>query len=59
MDACGDVMMLRNMQINGEVSSVDLVSVFAQRCNKIGRKLNLITEEYYNEALDEARVKDL
>ncbi len=59
VDACGDVTMLRNMQINGEVSSVDLVSVFAQRCNKIGRKFNLITEEYYNEALDEARAKDL
>ncbi len=59
LDACGDVTMLRNMQINGEVSSVDLVSVFAQRCNKIGRKFNLITEEYYNEALDEARAKDL
>jgi hypothetical protein len=59
VEACGDVTMLRNMQINGEVSSVDLVSVFAQRCHTIGRKFNLVTEEYYHEALDEARVKDL
>ena len=59
VDACGDVTMLRNMQINGEVTSVDIVSVFAQRCHTIGRKFNLVTEEYYNEALDEARLKDL
>jgi hypothetical protein len=59
VDACGDVTMLRNMQINGEVTSVDIVSVFAQRCHTIGRKFNLVTEEYYYEALDEARVKDL
>ena len=57
--ACGDVALLRNLQINGEVSSVDIVSFFAQRCHTIGRKLNLVTEEYYNEALDEARYKDL
>jgi Asp-tRNA(Asn)/Glu-tRNA(Gln) amidotransferase A subunit family amidase len=59
VDACGDVAMLRNMQINGEVTSVDIVTVFAQRCHTIGRKLNLVTEEYYYEALDEARAKDL
>lgn len=59
VDACGDVAMLRNMQINGEVTSVDIVTVFAQRCHTIGRKLNLVTEEYYYEAIDEARAKDL
>ena len=34
------------------------MSVYAQRCHTIGRSLNLVTEEYYDEALQMAREKD-
>jgi hypothetical protein len=35
-----------------------LVTVFSERCYTIGRKLNLIAEEYYDEALEIAKEKD-
>ncbi len=47
------------MQIKGEVTSVEIVSVYSQRCYTIGRKLNLVAEEYYQEALEIAKEKDL
>jgi hypothetical protein len=53
-----DVTTLREMQIRGEVTSVEIVSVFAQRAHTIGRKFNYVTEEYYNEAFEEARLRD-
>ena len=53
-----DVSSLRQMQINGEVTSVEIVAVYSQRCYSIGRKLNLVSEEYYDEALKMAEQKD-
>lgn len=46
------------MLINREVTSVELVSFYAKRCYEIGRKLNLLTGEYYKEALAIAKIKD-
>ena len=46
------------MQIKGEVTSVDIVSTFAERCHTIGRQLNLVTEEYYDEAFLIAAERD-
>lgn len=45
-----DTGVLRDMQIKGEVSSLEIVAVYAKRCHTIGRSLNLVTEEYYDEA---------
>lgn len=53
-----DVNQLRELQIKGEISSVEIVNVFAKRCHRIGRKLNLVTEEYYDEAIEMAKIKD-
>ena len=53
-----DLSTLRSLQITGEVTSVDLVSFYSKRCSTIGRQLNLITEEFYEEALEMAREKD-
>lgn len=50
-----DITQLRQLQIDGRCTSVEIVSVFAKRCHKIGRDLNLVTEEYYDEALVEAK----
>ena len=41
------------------MTSVDIVAVYSQRAHTIGRQLNLVTEEYYTEALEEARLKDI
>ena len=46
------------MQIKREVTSFEIVTVFSQRSYDIGRRLNLVTEEYYEEALIEAKEKD-
>jgi amidase len=46
------------MQKALEVTSVEIVSVYAQRSHKIGRQLNLVTEEYYDEALAMAAQSD-
>jgi hypothetical protein len=40
------------MLIKNEATSVDLVNVFGERCYTFGRKLNLVTEEFYEEALE-------
>ena len=53
-----DVEELRKLQISREVTSADIVAVYSQRAHTIGRQLNLVTEEYYNEALIEAKKKD-
>ena len=44
--------------IKGSFTSVDLVNVYGKRCYTIGRKLNLTTEENFDEALSEAEIKD-
>jgi hypothetical protein len=46
------------MLLKKEVSSVDLVNIYAERCYTIGRKLNLLTEEFYEEALAIATIRD-
>ena len=53
-----DVTQLREMQIRREITSQDIVSVYSHRCHTIGRSLNLVTEEYYDEALLMAKEKD-
>ena len=45
--------------LKGTFNSVDLVNVFGKRCYTIGRQLNLITEENYEEALKEAADRDI
>ncbi len=44
--------------MKGTFTSVDLVNVYGSRCQTIGRELNLITEENYEEAMAEAKIKD-
>ena len=46
------------MQINKEVTSVEIVAVYSKRSYTIGRQLNLVTEEYYEEALKMAAERD-
>ena len=53
-----DLTDLRQMLLNREVTSEDLVNVFGKQCYTIGRKLNLVTEEYYDLALIIAKEKD-
>ena len=40
------------------MTSEDLVNVYGKRCYTIGRKLNLVTEEFYKEGLEMAKIKD-
>jgi hypothetical protein len=49
--ANADVTTLKQLLLNGELTSVDLVTYFGLRCYDIGRKKNLHTEEYFEEAL--------
>jgi hypothetical protein len=37
---------------------VDLVNFFGKRCQKIGRELNLSTEELFESAMEQAKVCD-
>jgi Asp-tRNA(Asn)/Glu-tRNA(Gln) amidotransferase A subunit family amidase len=53
-----DVCQLREELFKGTFSSVDLVTVFAERCQRIGRALNLSTEENFTQALGMAMKKD-
>ena len=46
------------MLLARECTSVDLVNVYGERCYTIGRSLNLVTEEFYNEGLLLAKTKD-
>ena len=43
-----DVQGLRNELIKGTFTSTDLVNLFGFRCQKIGKKLNLTTEENFH-----------
>jgi Asp-tRNA(Asn)/Glu-tRNA(Gln) amidotransferase A subunit family amidase len=54
-----DVTQLRAGLIEGRFTSVDLVNVFADRCYRVGRKLNLSAQENFEEALELAKQKDL
>lgn len=49
---------LVQMQIKKEVTSVEIVAVYSKRSHTIGRQLNLVTEEYYEEALKMAAERD-
>ena len=53
-----DATQLRALLIKRELTSVDLVNYFSERCYTIGRKNNYLTEEFYNVALELAKVKD-
>ncbi len=53
-----DVGDLRRLQIEGRITSVDIVSFYAYRCFDIGRKFGFITEEYYAEAMVMAKLRD-
>ena len=53
-----DVCKLREELIKGTFSSVDLVTVFSERCQRIGRALNLSTEENFAQALKIAGERD-
>ena len=53
-----DVEGLRKGLFAGEFTSVDLVSVYADRSQRIGRRLNLSAEENFNEAWTLAQEKD-
>eukprot|EP00352_Strombidinopsis_acuminata_P001513 CAMPEP_0176399362 /NCGR_PEP_ID=MMETSP0126-20121128/46703_1 /TAXON_ID=141414 ORGANISM="Strombidinopsis acuminatum, Strain SPMC142" /NCGR_SAMPLE_ID=MMETSP0126 /ASSEMBLY_ACC=CAM_ASM_000229 /LENGTH=55 /DNA_ID=CAMNT_0017774905 /DNA_START=121 /DNA_END=284 /DNA_ORIENTATION=+ len=44
--------------IKGSFTSVDLVSFFGHRCQKIGREMNFTADENFEEALKEAELKD-
>lgn len=49
---------LRKGLFEGKFTSVDLVNVFGDRCQRIGRELNLSTEENFNKSLEMAAEKD-
>lgn len=50
-----DIKGLQHELRKGTFTSVDLVKVFSDRCQRIGRSLNLTTEENFSEALDLAK----
>lgn len=49
---------LKQMLEEGEVTSEQLVNIFGFRIYKIGRKLNLVTTELYQSALEKAKECD-
>ena len=53
-----DVSGLHEMLMNKEVTSVQLVNIFGERCYTHGRRLCLLTEEFYEIALADAQAKD-
>ncbi|CDW80081.1 amidase family protein [Stylonychia lemnae] len=53
-----DVSQLREKLLYGEVTSEQLVHIFANRSYTIGRRLGLTAEECFDEAIEEARKKD-
>ncbi|CDW73926.1 amidase family protein [Stylonychia lemnae] len=53
-----DVTQLREKLLKGEITSVQLVHMFANRCYTIARRLNLSAEECFDEAIEEARQRD-
>ncbi|CDW86102.1 UNKNOWN [Stylonychia lemnae] len=53
-----DVTQLREKLLYGEITSEQLVHIFANRCYTIGRRLGLSAEECFDEAIEEAKIKD-
>ena len=51
-------MSLRQHLLKGTFTSVDLIHVFGERCQTIGRKLNLSTEELFESAMEMAKKCD-
>jgi Asp-tRNA(Asn)/Glu-tRNA(Gln) amidotransferase A subunit family amidase len=49
---------IREHLIKGSFTSVDLVNVYGNLCQTIGRELNLSTKEMFEEAMEEAKIKD-
>jgi len=54
-----NVQELRQNLIKGTFTSWDLVHVFGRRCYTIGRELCLTAEENFEEAIEEAKKKDM
>ena len=54
-----DTTELRNHYISGTFTITDVVTVYAKRAYTIGRRLHLITEENYEEALRIAKEQDI
>eukprot|EP00347_Sterkiella_histriomuscorum_P019468 403341520 len=50
---------LRNLQIKGKLTSVEIVTVYSQRAHTIGKELCYITEEFYDQALEIAQQRDV
>lgn len=46
------------MQINGQATSYEIVTVFAERCYRLARQFNLTTTESFSEALATAKIRD-
>ena len=53
-----DVTQLQEGLNEGKFTSVDLVNIFGDRCQSIGRGLNLTTQENFKNALAMAQEKD-
>lgn len=53
-----DCTQMREELIKGSFTSVDLIHVFGDRCQRIARALNLSTEELFSEAMEMARLRD-
>ena len=53
-----DVAALREELIKGTFNSVSLVNVYGERCQSIGRTLNLSAEENFDYAIKLARKRD-
>jgi len=53
-----DVTQLRSGLIEGRFTSLQLVNVFGERCQRIGKKLCLNSEVYYEQAIQMAKLRD-
>lgn len=54
-----DVRALQVELRKGSFTSIQLVKIFGDRCQRIGRALNLSTEENFQDALDMAKQRDI
>ena len=53
-----DVRALQSELRKGSFTSLDLVKIFGDRCQRIGRALNLSTEENFTQAMEMAKELD-
>eukprot|EP00347_Sterkiella_histriomuscorum_P007539 403348534 len=50
---------LREFQIRGKITSVEIVTVYSQRAYTIGKELCYVSEEFYDQALEIAQQRDI